>query len=141
MPSAGLVFATDPAHIGAMKQFLSPFLLCCLLAAPAQTHAQDAQTNRDDGLGLMERGFRQLLDGLMQDMEPALDDMADALKELQPMARQLADLIGDARFYEAPERLENGDILIRRKPDAPPSPKRPDNAPTAEMAPDGQIEL
>lgn len=133
-----------------MKQILSPLLLCCLLAVPVQLHAQDAQTNRDDGLDLMERGFRQLFDGLMQDMEPALDDMAKALKELQPMARQLADLIGDVRFYDAPERLENGDILIRRKADAPPPPALPETAPPEDMvpkdtvpnlAPGGQIDL
>ena len=33
-------------------------------------------------------------------------------------------LMDDAKNYQAPERLENGDILIRRRADAPPPPLR-----------------
>lgn len=91
----------------------------------------------------MERGLRLLFDGLLQDMEPALDEMAKAMKELEPMARQLAELIGDVRYYEPPERLENGDIIIRRKADAPPPPKLPvpEANPPVDTAPDGQVDL
>lgn len=130
----------DRTHIGGMKQI---FALCAALslAAPMPLLAQDAQADREEGLSLMERGFRQLFDGLAQEMEPALGEMAEAMKELQPMARQLADLIGDARNYEAPERLENGDIIIRRKADAPPPPPLPEAEPPVEAVPDGQIEL
>jgi hypothetical protein len=79
----------------------------------------------------------------MQEMEPALDDMAKALKELEPMVRQLAELIGDVRYYDPPERLENGDIIIRRKADAPPPPTLPvpDPSPQIDAAPEGQIDL
>lgn len=86
--------------------------------------------------------MRQLFDGLIQEMEPALGEMADAMKELEPMVKQLADLIGDVRHYEQPERLENGDIIIRRKADAPPPPKLPELAvPPLDPAPEGQIDL
>jgi len=128
-----------------MKQILAPFMLCMTLAitAPVPVLAQDAQTDREEGLSLVERGLRQLFDGLMADMEPALDDMAKAFKDMEPMLRQLAELIGDVRNYEAPERLENGDIIIRRKADAPPPPQLPvpDLNPPVDEAPDGQINL
>lgn len=135
----------DHPHIHKMRQILAPFVLCLTLAlaAPVPLFAQDAQADRQEGLSLLERGLRQLFDGLMQDMEPALDEMARALKELEPMARQLAELIGDVRYYEPPERLENGDIIIRRKADAPPPPilPAPNANPPVDAPPDGQIEL
>ena len=70
----------------------------------------------------MERGAKMLLDGLMSEMAPALDKMGRALSEIEPALREmqpaLRDLImelGDIRYYHAPEKLPNGDIIIRRK--------------------------
>ena len=81
-------------------------------------------------------GAKLLLKGLMSEMEPALDDMGralsqmePALKDLQPKMLELLALIDDLSNYQAPERLENGDILIRRKPGAPAPPPLPDSAP------------
>jgi len=128
-----------------MKQILAPLTLCLTLAlaAPTPLFAQDAQADPDEGLSLMERGLRQLFEGLMADMEPALGEMAQAVKEMEPMLRQLAKLIGDVRYYDPPERLENGDIIIRRKEGAPPPPSlpSPDVKPPLYDAPDGQIDL
>jgi hypothetical protein len=130
-----------------MKHYYAPIALCLILAVqPLAASAQDAQQDREDGLSLVERGMRQLFDGLIQELEPALDDMTTTMKELGPMARQLANLIGDAQNYEPPERLDNGDILIRRKADAPPPPDltpldRPEVAPPDVAVPDGQIDL
>jgi hypothetical protein len=45
--------------------------------------------------------------------------------------RDIMDEVKDWSVYEAPEMLPNGDIIIRRKPDAPPP----------EVAPDGAIDL
>ena len=135
-------------HVCAMKPIVAPQIpavltLCLALAAPAPLLAQDAQKDREEGLSLMERGMRQLFDGLIQEMEPALGEMAEAMKELEPMARKLAELIGDVRYYEQPERLDNGDIIIRRKADAPPPPKLPipDLNPPVDVTPKGQVDL
>ena len=123
-----------------MKQLLAPLAVILALSSPAI--AQDAPGDNSEGLSLVERGMRLLLDGFIQEMEPALDEMAKAMKELEPMARQLVDLIGDVRNYEAPERLENGDIIIRRKADAPPPPLLPSPDVTPFEAPsEGQIDL
>lgn len=138
-----------PPHICNMKHILAPLALTILLATPAmpQDTSPTLPPGPNDGLGLIDRGMRLLFEGLMQDVEPALEDMAEAMKSLQPMARQLADLIGDVQYYDAPQRLENGDIIIRRKADAPPPPAllpalpKPDANPAIDQSPDGQIEL
>lgn len=123
-------------HIKAMKQIVSPLILCIALGlVPAPAPAQDTQSDAQEGLSLMERGMKLLFEGLMSEMEPALGEMAEAMKQLEPMARDLAAMIGDVRNYEAPVQLPNGDIIIRRKPGAPP----PKLLPKPE--PQGQIEL
>jgi hypothetical protein len=42
-------------------------------------------------------------------------------------------MIGDFQNYEAPVKLPNGDILIRRKPDAPVTPLAPRPGPNGEI--------
>jgi len=69
----------------------------------------------DEGWGLMREGAGLLFDGLMAEIGPRLDDMGAALADLEPALRDLAAMAGDFRNYHAPEMLENGDILIRRK--------------------------
>ncbi|MFT3689613.1 hypothetical protein [Paenirhodobacter sp.] len=65
-----------------------------------------------DGKGLIERGAELFLRGLFSDIGPALEE--------------LRALIDDMQNYEAPVRLPNGDILIRRRPEAPaPEPQGP----------------
>lgn len=107
-------------------------LTLCLTATPlwAETPAPKAEV--EEGFSLMEEGAKLLLKGLMAEMEPALDDMAEALsgvepalKDLQPKLLELLALVDDLTNYAAPERLENGDIIIRRKPDAPAAPPLP----------------
>lgn len=100
----------------------------------AQTAPQGEEV--EEGFSLMEEGAKLLLKGLMAEMEPTLDDMAKALadlepalRELQPKMLELLALVDDLKNYEAPERLGNGDILIRRKPDAPAPPPLPERAP------------
>ena len=41
-------------------------------------------------------------------------------EEAAPMAERLQGLMQDLDAYEAPEIMPNGDIIIRRKPDADP---------------------
>lgn len=131
-----------------MNRFALALSILCL-AAPLQ--AQDAappadQGDVDQGLSLIERGTQLLLRGLMAEMEPALRDMQkgldEAMTDIEPALRDLATLLGDIRNYEAPVRLPNGDILIRRKADAPfPEPGRPGPDSMPEPGPGGEIEL
>jgi hypothetical protein len=121
-------------------------LALALSAPPAM--AQDPAT--DEGITLLQEGARLLFEGLLSDMEPALRDlegltaeMADQLEpalqflstEIGPALIALVARIDDLRNYDAPEFLENGDIIIRRKADAPPF-----EPPPAEDAP-AEVEI
>lgn len=94
----------------------------------------------------MERGAQLFFDGLKQEMGPALEDLWDLMEdagpalqsfvaEMGPKLRDVLDRVEDWSVYEAPEVMPNGDIIIRRKPDAP---ELPDTLPPA---PEGQIDL
>jgi hypothetical protein len=112
-----------------MKHLALIPLLVCLSAQPALT--QEAEVPGDeDGFSLMEEGARLFMRGIMSEMEPALDEMRKTVDELGPAFAEFAQAIGpafaelldtvdDIRNYDAPEILPNGDIIIRRKPDAP----------------------
>lgn len=97
----------------------------------------DLSEPEEDGLSLIERGARLFLRGLMNEMEPALDEMGRALSEMEPAIRDLQALVDDIRNYEAPRILDNGDIVIPRRKDAPP----PRILKPAPVQPDGEIEL
>jgi hypothetical protein len=91
-----------------------------LALGPTGAPAQDPPpSDTEEGMALVERGLRSILDGFLTEMKPALDDMGRALTEMRPVAEDLLKLIDDIGNYEAPVVLENGDILIRRKPEPP----------------------
>ena len=106
-----------------MKQIAAALVLSLSLT-PAV--AQDSEV--EDGLSLMERGAQMLFEGLMSEMEPRLQELEGMARELEPKFRDmmskmgpaladLADMVDDFSNYEAPEMLDNGDIIIRRKPE------------------------
>lgn len=122
---------------------LSAAALALLVAiAPAQSTAQDTpapeglqdeQRDSEDGLSLMERGARMFLEGMRGEMAPALEDLRDMLltmgpamqeflREMGPAMTELLGRIDNLAAYQMPELLPNGDIIIRRKPDAGPLP-------------------
>ncbi|SFA97887.1 hypothetical protein SAMN05421688_2042 [Poseidonocella pacifica] len=108
-------------------------LMLCLMCGPV--HAQDAP-------GDMRRGAELFFDGLRDQFGPALDglrgfaeditpEMRELLRDMGPGLRALAEKIGDLSDYHPPEKLPNGDIILRRKvPEAPPL-----------MPPDGEIDI
>ena len=96
-----------------------------LMALPAA-----AQDEMDEGLSLMEQGAQLLLQGLMDEMGPTMSELKSLTEEMGTAMAQLGEQMGpalmdlmskvdDIRNYEAPEFLPNGDIIIRRSPDAP----------------------
>ncbi len=112
-------------YIGDMKHLI----LAALIAFPVPALAQE-EGEIEEGFSLMEEGAKLLFRGIMNDMEPAIDDFTDLAGELEPALELLATEMGPAlmeliqtldsvRYYERPEILPNGDIIIRRSPDAP----------------------
>jgi len=105
---------------------VSVFLTSLLLAPPIL--AQEGSSPSDDAPGLMQRGLDMFLDGLREEMAPTLEDMEDMARDFGPQMRafmkkmgpalsQLLEDVEDWTFYEAPEILPNGDIIIRKKRD------------------------
>ncbi|MHA6344108.1 hypothetical protein [Roseivivax sp. CAU 1761] len=140
-----------------MRPRLSSIRATCLAAAlaaapvAAQQETPDppprAETETDPGPSLMEQGLRLFFEGFMDEFEPALRDLAelaegvepalrDFMTEMGPALRELLAEVDDWSVYHPPERLPNGDIILRRK-----TPEEIEEPPLEEPGPDGQIEL
>jgi hypothetical protein len=91
-------------------------LAASLAIAPVYGGSKDSGDNTGGDSGdrplseELDRAFR----GLMEKMKPALDEFLDTLEVLED--------IDSIEHYERPEILPNGDIIIRRREDAPPLP-------------------
>ena len=110
-----------------------------LLAGAGPATAQD----EGDSRSLMQEGAELFWEGLRREMRPALEALRDQADEMEPALRDLmermgpalADLMdqmGDLSAYHPPEKLPNGDIILRRKTPQ----ETPDPAP-----PEGEIEI
>ncbi|SLN31044.1 hypothetical protein ROJ8625_01403 [Roseivivax jejudonensis] len=114
------------------------------VSGPALAQATEPGSE-EDGLSLMERGAELFFRGVIDEMQPALrelralaedlgPELRDFVSAMGPALRDLLEEVEDWSAYEAPEILDNGDIIIRRKPDAPP-------LDTTEPDPQDSIEL
>ncbi|TCO69284.1 AAA+ family ATPase [Rhodovulum euryhalinum] len=98
---------------------IAALLLAGLLAhgpAAAQEPTPAPDGDMREGMDLLGEGLRLFFRGLGDELEPALRDLA---QNMQPAMKKLIEIVDDFDAYELPERLPNGDIIIRRKPDAP----------------------
>jgi len=119
-----------------MKQIFALTVAVALWHTPVM--AQDAaDTEPGEGLDLMEEGARMLMRGLIDELEPTLDALRDNVEDMGPAFAEFARSVGpafgalleqvdDLRNYEVPEFLPNGDIIMRRRPDAPDWAPEPD---------------
>jgi hypothetical protein len=117
--------------------------LILALAAAGPARAEDAAPAPADppaeGFDLMQQGAELLMEGIMDEMAPAIEEFRDMAEDLAPAFGRMSDemgqalvrlfdMIDDVTHYQLPEFLPNGDIIIRRAPDAPPW-KPPADAP------------
>jgi len=104
-------------------------ILATCLALPLPAFAQE-DGEIEEGFSLMEEGAKLLFRGILDEMETAIDVFMGLAGVLEPALEMLATEMGPAlldliqtldsvRYYERPEILPNGDIIIRRRPDAP----------------------
>lgn len=72
---------------------------------------------------LFFRGMISEIDPALEELKKFMDDAGPAVHnfmlEMGPRLGTILDEVEDWSVYEAPEMLPNGDIIIRRKPDAP----------------------
>ena len=97
--------------------------LALSLALSQPAAAQEAPPAPAAEQGLIDWAMSWIFGSVEQELAPALDDMR-ALAEsvgpaIAPAMERMMTLIDDMTNYEMPVMLENGDILIRRKPGAP----------------------
>ncbi|MEM7500250.1 MAG: hypothetical protein AAF371_19995 [Pseudomonadota bacterium] len=112
---------------------LAATLAALLAAMPA---AAEEPRQRYFDLDEMKRELDRVWDDLTREVEPALE----RFDEIIGMLRE----VDDPRYYEAPVFLPNGDIVIRRRADAPPwEPPEPEEreAGPAPLDPDEGVPL
>jgi hypothetical protein len=105
-------------HILLAPAFALTFGALTLGAMPAlaQEEAAEPETSLWDwGMSFLGENVPEELAPL-GDMKALLDQFGPAVA---PALEKMMALVDDMTNYELPEMLENGDIIIRRKPDAP----------------------
>jgi hypothetical protein len=125
-------------------------LTLAVLAASVAATSAPAQ-DEPSGFDLIGEGAGQILQGLASEAAPAIDGLTQGLPEwgaeVVPTVTAIVSDLGPGFFdvfrevdslanYEAPAIQPNGDILIRRSPDAPAwDPPAAEGAPEADAAP------
>lgn len=109
------------AYTHDMKRIAVLCLAAVLASGPAAGQKAERAPDGDmrEGMDLLGEGMRLFFRGLGDELEPALRDLAQTM---EPALKKLMEIVDDFGSYDLPERLPNGDIIIRRKPDAPPVP-------------------
>lgn len=109
-----------------------------------------AQPIETEPPSLMQRGLELFFEGLEEELSPGvqqLQEMAenfgpalqDFMLQMGPALADIASEVQDWSRYELPEVLPNGDIMIRRKPDAPTPDAQPNEG--ADGAPEDPIDI
>lgn len=92
-------------------------------APNAAPQAQDPLTTPGDNSDGLEQDLEGIMSEMFQRLQPHLEGLANELSstadEFRPALNELGGVMDDIANYERPERLPNGDILIRRRADAP----------------------
>ncbi len=86
------------------SRILATAAVLATLAGPATAQSEPEP--------LLPDNFDEILREMMEDVAPAIREMLELMRAF--------DGIDDARHYMLPEILPNGDIIIRRRPGAPP---------------------
>ncbi|MEY4982073.1 MAG: hypothetical protein RIR62_339 [Pseudomonadota bacterium] len=97
--------------------------LALSLALSQPAAAQEAPPAPEAEQGLIDWAMSWIYGSVEQELAPALDDMRALAEQfgpaIAPAIERMMALVDDMTHYELPVMLDNGDILIRRKPDAP----------------------
>lgn len=94
---------------------MKPVILALMLLPVPALAQTPPPSDADKGLSLMQQGAELLFNHMMGQVEPSLQDMALALREAQPKLMEILGMMDDLKNYHAPEKLPNGDIILRRK--------------------------
>lgn len=118
-PANGPAGAPSAAGLPSFSTVIVVATLAFAVVAPPAQAEDPAPRDPDAGefereLDVMKEKFDRLWDDVVKSMEPAIDRLVRTFEALER--------VDDFKYYEDPEVLENGDIIMRRKEDAPPLP-------------------
>ena len=123
------LFLAAAGAIPALAQTAAPFDMPRADEAPPATGGTGGDPFRfpDRAPSSENNPLDELLNNMLERAQPHLEglarDMGGLFDEYAPVLEELGNLMDDIGNYEMPpERLANGDILIRRKAGAPPPP-------------------
>lgn len=97
---------------------LAAVFAVALAATPLRAQTAESEPGAEADKPLSEE-IEDVIRGLVETVEPALKQLRDTF--------EVFERIDSLEHYEEPEILPNGDIIMRRKEDAPPY--EPDSAP------------
>lgn len=112
-----------------MKHVAALILAATVAATPVPAQEAERPGDLQEGIDLLGEGMRLFFRGLGDEIEPRLREFAESM---EPAMTRLMELIDDMDAYHLPEKLPNGDIIIRRK--------RPGEEGAPE-SPEGEIEI
>ncbi len=126
-----------------MKKIYAPIFALFLTGTPV--FAED-NAEVSEGFDLMEKGVQLFMQGIFNELEPTMNEFQQLIDEASPQLKALLlemgpslvealNKIDDFSYYEKPEVLPNGDIIIRREKGAP------IYVPPEEIEPQAEIEL
>lgn len=107
---------------------LAPLLVALAMAAPAAAQDDTQNNTQNNTMSDFKKRFGKLSDNAQTLLEGWKEEIGPKLDEIGPALGDMIDRLGDMSAFHAPEVLENGDILIRRKQPLPPEPV-PDQIP------------
>ncbi len=110
---------------------LAPLLVALAMAAPAAAQDDTQNNTQNDSISDFKKRFGKLSDNAQTLLEGWKEEIGPKLDEIGPALGEMIDRLGDMSAFHAPEVLENGDILIRRK-----QPLTPEPAPVPELKPE-----
>ena len=124
-----------------LREVLGGLLVAGFCFCSVHVSAQEDTTRTEEGLDLLGEGARLLFEGLTEDLRPQLEALLDQMEpalrgmveEMGPALNDLAEMIGDLNAYHPPERLPNGDIILRRKKPLEPDAVGPETGGAVEL--------
>lgn len=90
--------------------------------APKDTPAPDTEEEQHALPPFLQDWADRTEDLMKEFKEKVGPEMEKMMAEIMPELERLGEAVGGLSNYQMPEFLPNGDIIIRRKPDAPPLP-------------------
>jgi len=110
-----------------MRRIASPPILAAIAVSACLAGPAAAQSDDPGRMDELKREFDRALEGLLGEVEPRIDSLSRMLDTL--------GRIDSLQYYREPEILPNGDIILRRKADAPPFEEKAPDGPRRKPAP------